>query len=171
MWTINIFPEKGGDTSLRNTILVANKDRSSSNADTRLVNTSLYPHIQHHDLHFSHPTHVMTGSFREPIMQQNTDHLHQFFQPQTWIIVACHLLFLALFSVFLEAWLVFSTGADLFVIPVSHVVCLAIFLWQFSDATLVKIFPQPTQLTFASTYVVWLNVLLCCSFPVFDLKR
>ena len=40
MWTINIFPEKGGDTSLRITILDANKDRSSSNADTRLVNTS-----------------------------------------------------------------------------------------------------------------------------------
>ena len=30
MWTINIFPEKGGDTSLRNTILDANKDRLSS---------------------------------------------------------------------------------------------------------------------------------------------
>ena len=40
MWTINIFPEKGGDTSLRITILDANKDRSSCNADTRLVNTS-----------------------------------------------------------------------------------------------------------------------------------
>ena len=41
MWTINIFPEKVGDTSLRNTILDANKDRSSSNAHTPLVNTSL----------------------------------------------------------------------------------------------------------------------------------
>ena len=46
MWTINIFPEKGGDTSLRNTILDANKDRSSSNADTRLVNTSLLSAVQ-----------------------------------------------------------------------------------------------------------------------------
>ena len=41
MWTINIFPQKIGDTSLRITILDANKDRSSSNADTRLVNTTL----------------------------------------------------------------------------------------------------------------------------------
>ena len=44
MWTrtINIFPEKEeGDTSLRITILDANKDRPSSNADTSLVNTSL----------------------------------------------------------------------------------------------------------------------------------
>ena len=47
MWTrtINIFPEKVGDTSLRITILDANKDRSSSNADTRLVNTSLSQEI------------------------------------------------------------------------------------------------------------------------------
>ena len=39
MWTmtINIFPDKGGDTSLRITILDANKDRLSRNADTRLV--------------------------------------------------------------------------------------------------------------------------------------